>query len=170
MKHLALTLSLLIVSLSLAAESIDKRLRTHSTPGGTLYFIADKKLSKHDKGIDKFLYDITYVDSRDSATINFSILSASPADVATLTIGNATTRIEAEGVALLYHELHKKKYLIRTTAKVPYAALKPILTSSQPLSFTIGRTDGQTHTAFYSPGQWKSEQALFGRIVYLINK
>lgn len=151
------------------AQTGPQRLFSHADEEGTMYFINAKKLSNLEN-IKGFEFDITYLDYTDSATINFTIISSNPNDVSALQVGNGQTEVTATDVELLYHEMKGKNYVVRTTSKVPYLALKEMMTAQSPLVFNVTRADGQRDMATYKPSQWKKERDLFERIIFLINK
>jgi len=158
-----------LVSLEADAQVGLKRLFSHNYDEGTMYFIGIKKLNKLE-GMKKFEYDLTYLDFRDSVTVNFTVISPNPTDVVGLTIENGEQSIAANGVELLYHEVKGKNYVVRTTSKVPYKDFKVMMTADSPMCFTVKRADGKGGSAQYKPSQWKKEKDLFSRIIYLINK
>lgn len=168
MRYLFLILALF--SLSCLADSFDRRVHTMMTPEGEMYYVGSKKLSKVDGGVKRFEYDLTYVEGRDSVTVNFTLVSANPTDVAKFSISNGQSQVEAGSVGVIYHEMSGKAYEVRSTAKVLYADLKAILSGDASVAFSFTRQDGQQQNASYTPSQWKKESELYKRIFYMIKK
>lgn len=168
MKGFALSVLMFFVMICANAQSVEKRLHSHITSQGTVYFVSHKSLSKHDKGVKKFEYDLTYVAKSDSATINFTLVSPAISDVKALVLTNGTESVEAGFVELLYHEAKKKDYLIRTSARVPYQQLKSMLQGDAPVVFNITRTNGVQNRVEYSVSQWKKEKQMYARLFYMI--
>ncbi len=172
MKRILIILCILFGITQLAtAKKEDNRLRTHETTEGTLYYVGQKKLKGQNKQLLRELdYDMTLLMSQDSVTINFTVLSSSPADVTALTLSNATSSVAAHSVALLYHDISGKYYEIRSTSRVHFQELKALMQSDLPLHFSVMRADGSRGDVEYSASEWKKERSLFNRILYLINK
>jgi len=165
-----LTLCLLLIASICCVFAKKERLHTHLTEKGQVYYVGSKSLSKLDKGLKEFAYDLTYIEGGDSVTVNFTVVSPNANDVSALTIGNGKVSIQAEQIELLYHEMNKKNFKIRTTSKVLYSELKEMLQANQPICFTATHTDGETQSAKYSASQWKKENEVFKGVFYLINK
>ena len=170
MRILVFAVSLLVSVSSVSAQSINKRLFSHVTQKGTVYFIGEKRLSSPDPDIKRFEYDLTYLASGDSVTVNFTVISSNPNNIETLEICNGEKNVEATNVELLFHEIQKKNYVVRTTSRVSYQELKDILKTDIPIWFDFSRTDGQKSRSQYKPSEWKKEKELFERVFYLINK
>lgn len=166
---LVLFVAALLCNIEATAQVGLKRLFSHTSEQGTMYFIGKKKLTKLEN-IKSFEYDITYLDYKDSVTINFTVISPNPSDVSGLKVGNGEAFVTATDVELLYHEVKGKNYLVRMTSKLPFKAMKEIMTAQSPLVFDIVRADGQKGKAEYKSSQWKKERDLFERVIYLINK
>lgn len=169
-RRIVLALCLVLISLTTMAQTLDKRVLTHTTPYGTMYFISDKKLSKHSQDVKKFMYDVTCIEMRDSVVINSTLVSANPNDVAELSLTNGEQTVKADSVGVLYHQIKGSKYEIRTTARISYADFKSVCSGASPVEFRMVRTDGTPCSATYSDSQWKKEKEFFERVFYVINK
>lgn len=112
---------------------------------------------------------MTYISHNDSLTMNFTVVSPRPDDIATLTVSNGTLTSTASAVQLLYHEAKGSNYVVRTTARLSYKDIKQLYTSDSPIVFTFDDKGGTTNTATYSDGEWSKERALFEKIFYTIN-
>lgn len=170
MKKLLFAFFLVSVAMTAIAESFDKRVITYNSPKGSIYFISDKFLSQHSKDISKFEFDITYVENKDSAVINYTVVSGNPSDIAKLALSNGVEEAKADSTELMYHQMKGKKYEVRTTSHICFKDLKKLFTSQSPVEFRMTRTDGTTASAGYSPSQWKKEKELFEKFFYLLNK
>lgn len=169
MKHL-LTIIFLLVCTGIHADSADKRLHSFISEGEVVYFVMEKSLNKFEGDISKFLFDVTYPSSKDSVTVNFTIVSKNPSDVSAVTFSNEEKIVAATDVELLFHEIKGKKYTIRTTAKIAYADFKALMSSDHPLRIGIKQGDAVSHIATYSNSQWEKEKKVFSGIFYMINK
>lgn len=152
------------------AQSLGSRVLTHTTPYGMLYFISDKKLSKHSQDVKKFVYDVTCIEMRDSVVINSTLVSGNPNDVAELSLTNGEKSVKADNVEVLYHQIKGSKYEVRTTARISYADFRSVCASASPIEFRMVRTDGTPCSATYSPSQWKKEKEFLDKVFYVINK
>lgn len=170
MRYLILIFTLFVVTANCLADAFDRRVRTHLTDAGIVYYVGNKKLSNADASIKLFEYDLTYVEDNDSVTVNFTLVSANPSDVSALTIGNGRKQVEASSVSLLFHETKGKAYEVRTTSRVLFSDLKLLFSDGLPITFSIRRADGQLQKAHYTESQWKKEKILFDKVFYMITK
>lgn len=164
MKSLLLAFVFLIsVCVYADAQPANKRYRSHIGNGGTTYFFVPKKLS--DKvGVEKFMFDMTHLSSTDIVTLNFSIILDDAVKVDTLILKNSECAIGASRVSMLYRDVLKDAYEIRTTSEFALKDICNVFENDSPLIFEMKLSNGQLVTATYKKTQWKKERQIITRI------
>lgn len=170
MRTLSIILLFVFASLGASAQSIGNRLNSFRSDKGDAYFIMEKKLSKHGKGVKKFIYDMTCIVQEDSVTMNFTVVSDNRNDIVKLTAENSDFSTTASSVQLLYHEAKGSSYEVRTTAKLSYRDLKQLYLSDSPIIFNFTDSNGASNQATYSLSEWNKERRIFDKIFYTMNK
>lgn len=162
------TIAFLILLISVAnvnSANIAKRYTSRIVQDGICYFLRPYKLSKK-QALKDFEYDVTFVSSKDSATLNFLFISDSPKcpDIVNITAGESI--IKSVDFKLLYADITRKGYELRITTLLPYNKLKELFNQEEPLMFHIIQ-NGKDKSATYSRSQWKSEIKMIRSIFQL---
>ncbi len=152
-----------VMCLQLEAQSINNRYRSHIGNGGTTYFFVPKKLSKK-TGVDKFVYDMTYLSATDSVTLNFTIVVEDPIKVESLILKNNGEGVETSCISMIYTDVLDDGYEIRTTTMFALSELRKVFSEEFPLVFEMKLSNGEIVTATYKTSQWKKENEIITRI------
>lgn len=140
----------------ISAQSIEKRYRSYLTSTGMLHFIGKKKLTKTET-LSNFEYDITYIAGEDSATVNFSFLIDAPTSVKQAMLDNGHNTAMLCNPRMMFRDVIKRGYKIRTTTKVSFEVLRKFYEDSAPLSFMLELANGTTCSSTFTASQWKKE-------------
>lgn len=167
MKNIFLTLLLAMAcSLAAFADSTKNRYSSRLTGEGICYFIRDMKLTKLEN-IDKFIYDMTYVDWNDSITVNFTVLAESPVAPKELVLKGDTKSFTCTKIERFYVDITRKGYELRLSSTFHKDEIKEIVFSKTPpvFCFKLGDIDA---TATYSKSAWKKDGKKLQSIITLI--
>lgn len=155
---------MLIMCFQIEAQSLNSRYRSHIGSNGTTYFFCPKKISPQ-KGIDRFVYDMTYLSSTDSVTLNFTFIAKKPDSVRSVILKNGENQIKANYLSTLYRDVLKNGYEIRTTSKFSFDEIQKVFNDELPLVFLITLNNGDIITAKYGKSQWKKETKIIPLIL-----
>lgn len=145
-----------LICSTLSAQSIEKRYRSYLTSTGMLHFIGKKKLTKVE-ALSNFEYDITYIAGEDSATVNFSFVTDTPTSVKQSSLDNGHNTEMLCNPKMMFRDVIKRGYKIRTTTKVPFEVLRKFYEDSTPFSFMLELANEIKCSATFTTSQWKKE-------------
>lgn len=170
-----LTFSLILVLGSCSAGksgvNAGKKLFTDFFVGdaGTQYFIKPLTFENPAISNEDLLADITFrykEKIRDSATVNFSIVSRAPIkNINSVTIMSDELHVHSEGITFLFNERSKSGFISRFSFKIPVASLKGLVDSGYEWKFEVMETDSKTRQYVSKRSTTKSleklDQSLF---------
>lgn len=168
-KSMKLMLRLVLAMIVLMPAVLLAQGRYVSRPvvGGTLYFLEPQKLGIVD-GAKKFEYDVTYVTSADSATVNFTVIAreaVKPINLR-LTIGGDSI-VNCTDYELFFIDNHGSNYEIRVSSRYAYADITKALTSTVAPIFSLNLGDTRV-TATYKSGAWQKDRKKIAEVINLI--
>lgn len=162
-RRLLICTLLAMICTGISAQSIEKRYRSFLTSNGMLHFIGKKVLTKT-TNISKFEYDITYIAGNDSATVNFSFVSDSPTSVHKCSLINNEDNINVSNPQMMFRDIIKKGYKIRTTTQVAFSDLQKLYGRTDPFKFSLVLENGNSCSASFDSKQWKKERTDIQRV------
>lgn len=166
MKFVMLSI-LLMGAVSLSAQKLHTHYSFLPQEGGNLYFIMPQKgFQTQDKKAKKsFVYDIAYLYSQDSATINYTYFHLNTFVTDSFYVSDESGKaLYASHSDLLYTHPKGKYWIHRGTVKVPYQVLKSFYQSPSPIRITIIAQDGQRVTYTMPSSKWAKHCVLMQNI------
>ncbi|PWJ40966.1 hypothetical protein [Sediminitomix flava] len=115
----------LLLSVSVQAQDISKYFTSHYQEGGSLYFIFPQDGFVNESNKNPFTYDITYLVSKDTVTLNFSYLDASQIEIEKLSL-KTEEGSKSFKTKKIFVESEDEKWHHRYTALIPYADIKAL--------------------------------------------
>lgn len=162
-----ITLLLLSFSLSGVAQSAYGRYSSRLTKDGMCYFFRNKKLTKT-KEIRRFDYDMTYLDWKDSVTVNFTILADTPKLPTLFKIVCGADTFTCNNLKRFFVDVTKKGYEIRMSSLFSEDEIRKMINSSFAPVFVLD-IDEKRATATYSKHSWEKESNKLQMILHLID-
>ena len=164
MRYLLLILAALFVFSGYSQETGD-RYASRMTQDGTIFFIMPQKLSKTE-GIRRFEYDMTCLTWSDTVTINFTIKSKHIETPENITIGSGDNSYKPVKTKILFIDLKKNEYEIRTSCQFLWPDIEKIFTDEQKPTFCLSQ-NGLPESATYKEGKWNKERKTLSNILNL---
>ena len=111
---------------------------------------------------------MTYLDWKDSVTVNFTILADMPELPTSLKIISGADTFACNNLKRLFVDVAKKGYEIRMSSLISENELKKIIKSPYAPVFTLN-LNGKCATATYSKSSWKKESKKLQMVLHLID-
>jgi hypothetical protein len=150
------------------AQKLDKYYTQRVQEGGDIYFIQPYDDFKNSDDHTDFIFDITYRQGTENATLNFTFYTQEPVKTNLLVISSGQKNVSSE-VEKLYIDFVKKKWENRYSAQVPFADLTKLFDVSQPPVFGVETEDGQLEFSV-SKSKWKKYAEAVTKIFYVISE
>lgn len=151
-------------SLFVQAEKIEKYYVSSLLKDGTIYHILPQQGFKSEGG--SLVYDITYLNSRDSATLNFSYLGELPLSIDSIIFVYTDLRIALPTKAF-FMEPRKNKWKHRQTVHISYPALCSLFEREQAPQIILS-TSKDLLTLEITPKKWREQSERITKILSLI--
>lgn len=166
MKYIICFLFFITVAIDSSAQTIRQRYSSRLTQDGICYFFRKVELSKLEN-IDKFVYDMTYLDWNDSVAINFTIHSSIPNAPKVTNIKSGENSFICDKTERYFVDVTNNGYIIRSSAKYHKNDLdKIVFSKDKPIfCFQLGNTEA---SATYSDSAWKKDSKKLQSILNLI--
>ncbi|MBK8586980.1 MAG: hypothetical protein IPN88_16825 [Bacteroidetes bacterium] len=157
-----LVLLLVLFSFTGYSQKISKHYSSALQQNGTLYFIFEQ--NDFSCNSSDFKYDLTYLSSGDSITMNFSIFDQSNIEIDSIRLVKDTCNLSAKADRI-FIEPKKNKWHGRFTTKFLFADLEKFYGEGIPeIILMQKRRNGFT----ISKGAWKKQAELVNKIFMVI--
>lgn len=158
-------LTFLALSIQANAQNLTKYYVSSLQQQGILYFIFPQKNFKTPSKED-FIYDITYLNSSDSATINFSYYDKESVILDSIVLKSSNIEYRSK-VKRIFIDKEKGNWHYRYTFKVPFTKLLTFYKTPDPSLNIV--TDKGTRSLPVSE-QWKKNVKPTVQIFHIIQK
>jgi len=149
----------------LQAQKISKYYSSSIQENGILYFIEGREGFKTDKK-DKFLYDLTYLSTNDSLTLNFTIYNAEVLRVEQMELKGSSIHTSSP-VSKIFVKDDGKGWEHRYTSTFSFKDLQEFYSSETAMFIIQTKKHGQI---LLQPKarKWKKQASIFSRIFQMI--
>ncbi len=164
--------TLLICTVTISAQKINKDYTFLPQENGNLYFIMPQKgFRTQDRQAKKGLvYDITYLSLQDSATVNYTYNYQTVCLTDSLyVLDNAGRLLYAVKNEMLYTQPKKNYWVHRGTVNVPYPLLQTFYQSASPIQLVLVSPNGQRIVYMIKPSKWVKHSKMMQRIFNVID-
>ena len=166
MKKIILLLLLLLSTLTnVVAQPNSSRCVTFLGADGQGTFFKPHKVPSDNKDV-RFEYDMTYIEKKDSITLNFSFITKDMKEVESMHIQGDGKTLKPLYQQRLFIELLGEKFITRIHTVFNFNKLRDLLSNSNSVSFIVVTKD-KTYTNTYKKSDWKKERIVFNKIFYL---
>ena len=163
----ALSVMLLVCTLA-SAQSINKRYSSTMNAEGTIHFLRPYRLKKCD-AMNGFEFDITYLSSEDSVTVNCTLEVKDPEKVSEMHLISGSKRLKGQSLKTFFCDVTKDGFNIRLSSRYKLSEWASLYASTEPIVFEFLVDDGTYRRATYKGSQWKTERENVTRIIKTIN-
>lgn len=156
----------LILTLNANGQNISKHYTSSIQSNGMLYFILPQSGFKNNKVNSTFIYDITYLTTNDSVTLNFSYYDKSNRDIDSIMFMRDNSEITSN-TEKIFVETKKKKWHYRYSTQILFTDLNNFY--SKPDNPKIILYSGQEIVELYiKTKHWEKQSAIIRKILTLI--
>ncbi len=150
-----------------AAQNLSKYYVSSVQPTGILYFILPQTNFNNPDTKKDFIIDVTYLNSKDSATVNFTFLDKENINPETITIAYSSWKYQTP-VKRIYVDTEKDQWRYRYTFSIPFDQLVLFYKAKDP---AITLSTGSAHVvSVKTVKQWEKNAEINNRIVQIIQK
>lgn len=149
------------------AQKLSKYYVSYSQPAGMMYFIQPQTNFNNTATKEKFISDVTYIDSNDSATINFTFSDKDDLNLKTITVAYGNWQYQSD-VQRIYVDMDKKRWRYRYTFQIPFEQLVLFYRAKAPV-ITLA-TDSSRNISVKTIKQWKKNAEINNHIMQIIQK
>jgi hypothetical protein len=155
---------LLFTSLNTFSQNISKYYSSMMQPDGTLYFIFEHE--GFNNKVADLKYDLTYLTSGDSITMNFSVLSKDVIEVDSIQLLNDSTSLKIPANRIFIQPA-KNKWHSRYGTKFLFKDAVTFFSKENPKIILV--TKNKSSELSINPGKWKKQSEIIQKIFDLIN-
>ncbi|GHT25592.1 hypothetical protein FACS189430_12230 [Bacteroidia bacterium] len=149
------------------AQDLKKYYVSSIQPAGILYFILPQTNFTNPASHTGFSMDVTYLDSGDSATVNFTYSDPANIELRSITFAYLEWGYRAP-VKRIYIDTNKNLWVYRYTFAIPFRDLSLFYRTKEP-QITL-TTDSGAIPLKAEKAQWKKNADISGRIIGMIGK
>jgi len=165
-RHVFAVIFLLLLSTCKSdAQNIAKRFIRVLQPDGNLYFVLPQTNFRSQNARENFIMDIAFLDSKDSATVNFTFFDRDLLIPKTITMVYDNWQYQTS-VKQIYAEPERRRWQYRYTFDIPFEQLILFNRASKPV-ITIS-TDSSPSISFHTVRRWKKNQEINMMIIRII--
>lgn len=168
MKTIYSIILLFVFSSALWGQKIDKKYLQVYGEQGNLYFIKAQKLNRMKSDIPKDLvYDITYLDSRDSASFTCTVFLPTRSKLTTVCLEDGDNSFQYFP-ELLYAKKKKSYWEYRVRWNIAYFDLKKNYQSENPYSLSFTDEWQKTYPYSLKKNKWEKQRSIVLSILDVI--
>jgi len=150
-----------------SAQKLSKFYVSSSHPSGILYFVLPQTYFRNPDTKTDFVIDITYLDHKDSATVNFTYTDRESISLESITIAYDNWLYKTT-VKRIYIDMAKSRWHYRYTFDIPFEKL-PLFYRSKNPTITI-KTNSERTITLQTVRRWRRNSEINNRIVQIIQK
>lgn len=147
-------------------QNVAKHFTSSQQDNGILYFIFPQSGFTKKATKSRFVYDITYLNSSDSAILNFSYFAPEPQELDSIVFVGNQTRCSS-GLKKMFVEAEKRQWHNRYSATVPFAELENFFREASPPQIILF-SKGNALELNIAPKIWKQQSDIIGKIMTAI--
>ncbi len=160
--------TLLIFTAFVQAKDLSDYFRMMPRQNDLLYFIKPIELSNAERGKEYAEFDITYITSLDSATVNMSIYTPSMLETDSIVLHGANIYESIPKFEIFFVEPEKKLgWVHRYSCLIPFITLQKLYTSETPWELRI-YSKGSKLTFQQTMREWEDEADRMNKIINVI--
>lgn len=149
-----------------AAQKIARQYTASLQANGTLYFIEPRLTFKSSQEPAELAYDLTYLDSKDSVTLNFTYISPMLKNIDSLRLTAGSLSLSSPSKKIFIED-DKNDWKHRYSSRFLYADLARLMQQQETLALVL--EDNNTSTVLTAAARkWKKQAAVLGKIFHLI--
>jgi hypothetical protein len=157
----------LILTISVSGQNISNKYSSSYQNNGMLYFIFPQNGFNNNKLGSKLDYDITYLTTKDTATLNFSYFEESNRKIDSFGFFNDVNNITSR-VKKIYIETKKQKWHYRYSTQISFIDLNKFFTPTDNAKIIL-YTKEENITLSIKPSNWNKLASLTKKILTLIS-
>jgi len=150
-----------------SAQNLSKYYINSVQSGSILYFIKPQTNFNNPKTRTDFIFDVTYLNSNDSATINFSYFDKENINPESITIAYSDWKYQTD-LKRIYVDAKKELWRYRYSFKIPFDQLLLFYRAQSPI-ITIS-TDSSRIITIRTVKQWEKNADINRKIIQIIQK
>jgi hypothetical protein len=159
--------SVLIPSLAVHGQKLNKYYTSSIIEGGTLYFVFPFGDFQEATTKTPLIFDISYISSRDSATLNFSYFHSSALPASSLILKSADIVVTCPARKLFIDLENHQKWHHRYSTTVRMSDLSRFFQSAIPPEIIVTTDDGPLLYRI-GKGRWNKQGRIVSSIVQMI--
>jgi len=148
------------------AQGLDKYYTRKVQENGDIFFVFPNDDFNNKTNRTAFLFDITYRQGNDSATINFTYYTPEPDPANSLIVKSSATRCVLP-TEKIYIDFAKKSWIQRYAAKISFGELRTLFKPDSPIAFKVVAAH-QTYHCMTKDKKWHNYAEAVTRIIYII--
>lgn len=156
----------LSISVFTTAENINKRYIMSQSESGTLFFILPQKVPSVASKLKSISIDITYLTSRDSVTINATLITKQKISLDSLGFYSFLNTINKP--QLIYVQKKSNNWIYRFGVKLPYSFLRRAYEDKTPFKLVLYSLNSQ-FCFQYTESKWKRNKKWMNEVLSLID-
>lgn len=158
--------SLLLLTSTINGQNISKYYTSSLQGNGTLYFIFPQSGFNNNKINSKLIFDITYLTTNDTVTLNFSYFDKSNRDIDSVVfIGD--NKKYSSSVKKIFIETKKRKWHYRYSSKILFTDLNIFFIQSDKPKIILYTQQGVVELTIKAR-IWKKQSSVTKKILTLI--
>ena len=162
---LLLCCALMLVQCETNAQKPSKYYVTYTQPDGSLYFIQPQTVFSNPETKTDFILDVTYLNSKDSATFSFTFFDKDDLNLETITVAYGDWQYQST-VKRIYVDGEKKLWRFRYTFNIPFDQLVRFYRAKEPV-ITL-TTDTARAIPIKTTKQWGKNAEINQKIMQII--
>jgi len=156
-----------ILTLNVSGQNISNKYSSSYQNNGMLYFIFPQNGFKNNKLGSKLNYDITYLTTKDTATLNFSYYEKSNRKIDSIGFFNERTKINSR-IKKIYIETKKQKWHYRYSTQISFIDLNKFFTTTDNAKIIV-YTKQENIILSIKSSSWNKQASTIKKILTLIS-
>lgn len=159
-------IALLLLTGKINGQSIEKYYTSSLQEKGTLYFIFPQSGFENNKTKSKLIYDITYFETTDTVTLNFSYFDKLERTIDSVIFVNTNQRFSGS-IKKLFIETNKSKWHYRYTSKILFTDINSFFNQTNNPTIILYTQQGIIELNIKTKN-WKKQSSVTKKILTLI--
>lgn len=168
MRYLLFLIVALLACSSLNAQKLSKYYTSKVQEKGELYFLFPHYGFCNRAADSELEYDLTYLTSQDSVTLNFSYIDEHRRSLKSMTFVYAGKKLSNK-VHRIFVDSKKKKWHYRYSTRFSYADLDQLFSQKNIPSIILGDSKSGDIKLQIKKGKWEKQALIAAKIFELIN-
>lgn len=148
------------------AQKLSKYYTSSMQENGVLYFVEPKQEFKNNKENSKFTYDLTYLTTKDTVSLNFTYLDNTFRVIDSISIIQGNKRISSDA-GKIFIETHKKFWKHRYSSNFLFNDINLLFQQEKSPTVVIYYENNSTQLGI-KKSKWIKQSAVISKILMLI--